>query len=181
MTARAWRLTMPLALLALAGCADLGSRIDGWREGGSAADAAGAGASADRSAHGGARRGGPGVPPSAVPQVDGRPVPPPEPGLLLGKTAAEVQGLLGPPDLVRREGAVHVMQYRSAGCVFDVTLYEAGPGAPFKASYLESRDITGAVLAAGACLQSLVPPTRWADWRQQAAATRAVDADPGAP
>ena len=101
---------------------------------------------------------------------------PPEARVLLGETPARVQTLLGPPRLVRREGAVQVMQYGAKGCVFDVVFYEAGPGAPFKAGYVESRDLTGAMLAPGACFDPLVSAEDYADWADAPGSAPAVDA-----
>lgn len=111
------------------------------------------------------------APGSAAPTDAPTQAPRPDPETLLGRTPAEVQSLLGPPDLVRREGPAHVMQYQGQGCVLDVTLYEGGPGTPFKATYVESRDITGAMLATGDCLAILVPRDEWAAWQGSVAAS----------
>ena len=48
---------------------------------------------------------------------------PPDPKELMGLVGAEVQRRLGPPELLRREGAARVWQYTSATCVLDLYLY----------------------------------------------------------
>lgn len=88
------------------------------------------------------------------------PAPPPEPAVdddparLMGLRAAEVDALLGPPDLVRREPPAEVRQYSAEDCVFDVFLYdEAGS---YRVTYIEARDLAAQRIAARPCLNRLL-------------------------
>lgn len=88
------------------------------------------------------------------------PAPPPEPavnddpGRLMGLGAQEVDALLGPPDLVRREPPAEVRQYSADGCVFDVFLYDEAGG--YRVTYLEARDLEARRIAARPCLNRLL-------------------------
>ncbi|HMA16683.1 MAG TPA: hypothetical protein VKP12_17970, partial [Kiloniellaceae bacterium] len=65
-----------------------------------------------------------------------------------------VAGLLGAPDLVRREAPAEIWQYSAGDCVFDVVLYQRG--ADFAVSYLEARDAAAAIQPARPCLAKLL-------------------------
>ena len=56
---------------------------------------------------------------------------------ILGLDGAEVRLLLGDPGLIRRETPAEVWQYRTAGCVLDVVLYDQESGA--RGVYAEAR------------------------------------------
>lgn len=77
-----------------------------------------------------------------------------DPAQLMGLGAQEVDALLGPPDLVRREPPAEVRQYSADGCVFDVFLYDAAGG--YRVTYLEARDLEARRVAARPCLNRLL-------------------------
>ncbi|WP_299391640.1 hypothetical protein [Pelagibius sp.] len=96
--------------------------------------------------------------PQPAPQVTARPPAPPpindDPNQLMGLDRGGVSALLGEPDLVRREEPAEIWQYVTAGCVFDVVLYDAG--SRYRVTYLEARDDAADRLAPRPCLNRLL-------------------------
>jgi len=76
------------------------------------------------------------------------------PNQLMGLDRGGVSALLGEPDLVRREEPAEIWQYVTAGCVFDVVLYDAG--SRYRVTYLEARDAAADRLAPRPCLNRLL-------------------------
>ncbi len=100
--------------------------------------------------------------PEAGPPLPPPPVPvPPTAAMILDRTAAEVQAILGHPTLVRREDGAQMMQFADPVCVLDVVLYPPAPGAHFRARHLAARTPAGATLDTATCLADLVPKDRW--------------------
>ncbi len=96
--------------------------------------------------------------PQPAPQVTARPPAPPpindDPNQLMGLDRGGVSALLGEPDLVRRENPAEIWQYVTAGCVFDVVLYDSGTR--YRVTYLEARDDAADRLAPRPCLNRLL-------------------------
>lgn len=96
--------------------------------------------------------------PRPAPQVTARPPAPPpindDPNQLMGLDRGGVSALLGEPDLVRREDPAEIWQYVTAGCVFDVVLYDSG--SRYRVTYLEARDDAADRLAPRPCLNRLL-------------------------
>jgi hypothetical protein len=75
-------------------------------------------------------------------------LPPPQPIVrdpagLVGLSAAEVIGKLGPPTLQIREGAGLKLQFRNSRCVIDTYLYASARGAPEKVEHVDTRAPSG--------------------------------------
>ncbi|KPF72096.1 hypothetical protein IP88_10375, partial [alpha proteobacterium AAP81b] len=83
---------------------------------------------------------------------------PPPPGLarLIGRDAAAVTALLGPPSLDRREGPARQLQFIRPLCILDVFLYP-GTGGALAVRTAAARRPDGGRIDAGACLQLLAP------------------------
>ena len=96
----------------------------------------------------------PATAPSRAPQQAALPPIHDDPAQLMGLDRDGVAGLLGAPDLVRREAPAEIWQYSTGDCVFDVVLYQRG--ADFAVSYLEARDASAAVQPAQPCLNALL-------------------------
>lgn len=75
---------------------------------------------------------------------------------LLGRSATQIDGLLGAPDLVRTEGAGEVRIYRNAACVLHVFVYPRG--GTRQATHAEARTTAGRLdgTQADECLAGLV-------------------------
>lgn len=87
--------------------------------------------------------------------------PPPDPDRLLGLEPRQVQDVLGTPNLVRRENAAQVMQFKNGNCVLDVIFYEEAAGGAFRARHLASRMVDGAAITAPDCLAAILPDGRY--------------------
>lgn len=85
---------------------------------------------------------------AALPPIDD------DPAQLMGLDRQGVAGLLGTPDLVRREAPAEIWQYSAGDCVFDVVLYQRG--ADYTVSYLEARDGRAAIQPPQLCLAKLL-------------------------
>lgn len=73
---------------------------------------------------------------------------------LMGADTTKVDGILGPPDIVRREGAGEMRIYRNTGCVVHVFLFpRAGQ---LSATHVEARANAARLddRQAGACISS---------------------------
>ena len=85
---------------------------------------------------------------------------PPEPAIdddparLLGLGPRDLEGLLGGPELVRRETPAESWQYRTGACVLDVVLYDEVQGG--RVTYVEARDHGGAQIATRPCLNQVL-------------------------
>lgn len=76
-----------------------------------------------------------------------------EPEKLLGLETDAIQGLLGDPTLVRRDGDAEVWQYRSTGCVLDLFIY----GQPKRVEHVDLRNRgEGAPDAVRACFAAML-------------------------
>ena len=78
-------------------------------------------------------------------------LPPPE--ALIGADRDTIADRLGKPVFLMRAQASEIWQYRAAGCVLDVYLYEEA-GA-MRVAYIEARDLAGTELAPGDCMKAV--------------------------
>ncbi|GHF14907.1 hypothetical protein GCM10017044_06290 [Kordiimonas sediminis] len=78
-----------------------------------------------------------------------------DPGELQGKTPAQVQTIMGEPDLVRRDGSMQVMLFETNQCVLDVVFYESSVGEHFRASAISARSRDGKDVDAVQCLETM--------------------------
>lgn len=95
---------------------------------------------------------------TAVPKAPALPEIDDDPTQLLQMTKDDLNGLLGQPDLVRRETPAEIWQYRGQDCVLDLFLYneEDKPDSPFKVVYSEARDLEAKKTDQRSCLNSLL-------------------------
>jgi hypothetical protein len=88
--------------------------------------------------------------------------PPPEeaaaPAPILGLDSGAVRKLLGEPGLIRRETPAEVWQYRTAGCVLDVVLYDQASGS--RVVYAEARTPTAEPTPTASCLTDVLTTNR---------------------
>lgn len=77
-----------------------------------------------------------------------------DPDRLIGLEPDALSALLGQPELIRRESPAQVWQYRGAGCVFDVVLYQEA--ASTRVTYVEARDDKGGRSEPRPCLNQLL-------------------------
>lgn len=77
-----------------------------------------------------------------------------DPQRLLGLGPDALSNLLGRPELIRRESPAQVWQYRGAGCVFDVVLYQEAEDSTV--TYVEARDGNGERMEPRPCLNQLL-------------------------
>ena len=77
-----------------------------------------------------------------------------DPERLLGLAPGDLEGLLGRPELVRRESPAQVWQYRTGACVLDVVLYDVAVGR--QVTYVEARDRGGARVETRPCLAEVL-------------------------
>ena len=73
------------------------------------------------------------------------PAPPPEPAYpeitsLEGRSAVDLEALLGSPQFLRRDAPAEYWQYRGDACVLDLILYPAA-GNALAVDYLDVRDV----------------------------------------
>ncbi len=100
------------------------------------------------------------APEASAPQRGESAALPPEPVIddnparLIGLDAAGLSGLLGPPELIRREPPAEVWQYRGESCVFDVFLYEEAGRQ--QVIYVEARDGAARRVGERGCLNELL-------------------------
>jgi len=80
--------------------------------------------------------------------------PPFDPDRLLGLKPRDVEGVIGEPGLVRKDGPVMVMLFEGSDCVLDVVFRENGAG--HAASSLAARTPHGMDTEVGACLAYLL-------------------------
>lgn len=95
---------------------------------------------------------------SAVPKTPALPEIDDDPEQLITMTRDDLNGLLGQPDLVRRENPAEIWQYRGKDCVLDVFLYneDGQPDSPFKVVYSEARDLEAQNSDQRRCLNELL-------------------------
>jgi hypothetical protein len=77
---------------------------------------------------------------------------------ILGLDGAEVRMLLGDPGLIRRETPAEVWQYRTAGCVLDVVLYDQASGT--RVVYAEARTPGAEPAPTDICLSDVLTTKR---------------------
>ena len=77
---------------------------------------------------------------------------------ILGLDSGAVRKLLGEPGLIRRETPAEVWQYRTAGCVLDVVLYDQASGP--RVVYAEARTSAAEPAATDDCLSDVVTAKR---------------------
>ena len=75
---------------------------------------------------------------------------------LLTRAPADVQTLLGPPSLVRRDGETQIMLYEIGACVLDITFMGKTVGDGFAATYVAARDRVGHDVSKRDCLTALI-------------------------
>lgn len=95
---------------------------------------------------------------TAVPRAPALPEIDDDPEQLIKMTRDDLNGLLGQPDLVRRESPAEIWQYRGKDCVLDVFLYNEDnkPDSPFKVVYSEARDLDAQNSDQRRCLNELL-------------------------
>ncbi len=95
---------------------------------------------------------------TAVPRAPVLPDIDDDPEQLIKMTRDDLNGLLGQPDLVRRESPAEIWQYRGKDCVLDVFLYNEDdkPESPFKVVYSEARDLDAQNSDQRRCLNGLL-------------------------
>ncbi|MEM7226005.1 MAG: hypothetical protein AAF495_23705 [Pseudomonadota bacterium] len=77
-----------------------------------------------------------------------------DPDRLMGLDPVDLEGLLGRPELVRRETPAQIWQYRTGACVLDVVLYDEAAGG--RVTYVEARDRAGAKVDTRPCLNQVL-------------------------
>jgi hypothetical protein len=77
---------------------------------------------------------------------------------ILGLDSGAVRKLLGEPGLIRRETPAEVWQYRTAGCVLDVVLYDQASGP--RVVYAEARTSAAEPAPTDDCLSDVVTAKR---------------------
>lgn len=99
-----------------------------------------------------ARKGSPAPPPVAATDA------PQGVDIVMGRSAGEVIGALGPPTLDRSEGAGRHLQFAYGPCIVDVYLFGemAAEGTPMPpvARYAEARRLDGSTMEAGGCIDA---------------------------
>ena len=98
-----------------------------------------------------------------LPIAEPPPPPAPEPNRLSGLNPKQVQALMGPPSLVRRDGAVQVMLFETSACVFEIIFYEPTPDTHFRAEQINARSRTGTDTNVQTCLIGVLPSGQWLD------------------
>jgi hypothetical protein len=73
---------------------------------------------------------------------------------IVGLDGGAVRKLLGEPGLIRRETPAEVWQYRTAGCILDVVLYDQASGP--RVAYAEARTPAAQPAPADNCLSAVV-------------------------
>ena len=91
------------------------------------------------------------------PETPQEQLPPPapivrDPAGLVGLSAAEVIGKLGPPTLQIREGAGLKLQFRNSRCVIDAYLYASARGALEKVEHVDTRAPSGVDASEQVCV-----------------------------
>ncbi|MGE4220389.1 MAG: hypothetical protein AB7G39_13160 [Alphaproteobacteria bacterium] len=92
-----------------------------------------------------------------IPPAPAEPVAAIAPDSLVGQTADDVNAKLGQPSFARRDGPSSIWQYRGAGCVLDLFLYQAQAGAAPVVDHAELRPLPAdGPRPDPACLQALM-------------------------
>jgi hypothetical protein len=78
----------------------------------------------------------------------------PSAGQLMGRSAGQLTGLFGKPELDVTEGPGRKLQFASPGCVLDAYLYPRGGGEPV-VTYVDARQPDGTPADRGACINAL--------------------------
>lgn len=68
---------------------------------------------------------------------------------LIGLASRDVEGLLGQPRFVRRDGPAQIWQYGSDACTVNLFLYREGPA--FKVRHVEYRNRNADLASSGGC------------------------------
>jgi hypothetical protein len=90
-----------------------------------------------------------------APQL-GAPAPPQRNlGPVMGKDAAELTRMFGPPDADVREGTARKLQFESAICVLDAYLYPKGNAEP-RVTWVDARQRDGSVIDRASCIAALM-------------------------
>jgi len=86
------------------------------------------------------------------------PLPPPDIdlGQIMNGGAGRIEGLLGRPELKRRERQAELWQYRSARCVLNLFIYPNGADQAPEVTHAEARARTGGRISPRMCLASLI-------------------------
>jgi hypothetical protein len=83
-----------------------------------------------------------------------------QPDELLGLSADELTGLLGPADFTRNDGPAEIWQFRNSECVLDVFLYRDPARGGYRVEHVQTRD-RGLVRAADqSCVADLLRARR---------------------
>ena len=82
------------------------------------------------------------------------PVPPITADRLVSVSPVELENAFGKAELIRKEGANQVWQYRSSICVLDVYLVSPQAGKPLDVAYVETRSLQNAKIDLEDCLNS---------------------------
>lgn len=81
-----------------------------------------------------------------------------DPAQLIKMTRDDLNGLLGQPDLVRRENPAEIWQYRGKDCILDIFLYNEADqeNSPYRVVYSEARGREAGTADQRACLNELL-------------------------
>lgn len=81
-----------------------------------------------------------------------------DPAQLIKMTRDDLNGLLGQPDLVRRETPAEIWQYRGKDCILDIFLYSEADqsNSPYRVVYSEARGREAGKADQRACLNELL-------------------------
>jgi hypothetical protein len=77
-----------------------------------------------------------------------------DPNHLIGLDALRLQGMFGPPGLVRSDAPAEIWQYSAHGCVLDLFLYQDKDG--MRLRYLEARDRAAQSATARTCVDAVL-------------------------
>lgn len=74
---------------------------------------------------------------------------------ILNRSDQELVALFGPPRLDVREGNGRKLQFSGQSCVLDVYLYPPENGGEARSNYADARDLQGAAVDRGKCVERL--------------------------
>jgi hypothetical protein len=92
--------------------------------------------------------------PDQAPAASQAAAPADDPDHLIGLDAGRLQGMFGPPGLVRSDAPAEIWQYSTHACVLDLFLYQDKDG--MRLRYLEARDRAAQSAAARNCVDAVL-------------------------
>ncbi len=95
-----------------------------------------------------------------IPEVEAAPLQDTTPPLveiegqrILGLEPRTTEDIFGTASFVRWDGSAIIRQYKNDLCILDIVFYEEISGDPFRATYFESRSLSGESLELKECLK----------------------------